>query len=506
MSHSKNWTAEQPSRIIGIQFSVMSPQQILKNSVVEIQTKDTYVNNTTPVLNGLFDPRMGTQEANQRCPTDGHDYFKCPGYFGHMKLARPVFYIQFLNVVYKVLRCVCIKCSKLLIDKNKYRHLLNHRAEVRWNEVYALASKIKRCGEDTDDGCSCKQPTKIKKSDIATLIAEWETKPASGDAEGEGNANANAAPDDDDDADVGASTEASVPASNKVTMKLTADIVLKIFKRISDDDVVFMGFNPVWTRPEWFICEVLAVPPPNVRPSVKNDGVQRAEDDLTMNLVQIFKANEKIASLINSNGNEAAIEQHVQVLQYHVATQIDNKLPGSSFSPVVQRSGRPLKSIKDRLNGKGGRLRQNLMGKRVDFSARSVITADPNISIAELGVPLQIAKNITRPVRVNKQNIAYLTSLVRNGASNYPGAKMIDRKSSNISISLSYVDLNSVELEEGDVVHRHMLDGDYVLFNRQPTLHRMSMMAHKAVVMHHGNSIRMNVAVTQPYNADQPVH
>jgi|TARA_Y100001958_G_C21220239_1_gene545580 DNA-directed RNA polymerase II subunit RPB1 len=167
-----------------------------------------------------------------------------------------------------------------------------------------------------------------------------------------------------------------------------------------------------------------------------------------------------------------------------------------------------MKSIKDRLNGKGGRLRQNLMGKRVDFSARSVITADPNIGISELGVPLQIAKNITRPVRVNQKNMHYLTQLVRNGATNYPGAKMIDRKSGNgyVPISLSYVDLNSIVLEEGDIVHRHMLDGDFVLFNRQPTLHRMSMMAHKARIMHHGNSFRMNVAVCGPYNADFDRH
>ena len=291
-------------------------------------------------------------------------------------------------------------------------------------------------------------------------------------------------------------------------MKLTADIVLKIFKRISDDDVFFMGFNPLWTRPEWMVCEVLAVPPPNVRPSVKQDGVTRSEDDMTYILNHIFKANEKIHALINQNANESNIEQHVAVLQYHITTLVDNKIPGSSFSPVVQRSGRPMKSIKDRLNGKGGRLRQNLMGKRVDFSARSVITADPNIGISELGVPLQIAKNITRPVRVNQKNMHYLTQLVRNGATNYPGAKMIDRKSGNgyVPISLSYVDLNSIVLEEGDIVHRHMLDGDFVLFNRQPTLHRMSMMAHKARIMHHGNSFRMNVAVCGPYNADFDRH
>ena len=86
------------------------------------------------------------------------------------------------------------------------------------------------------------------------------------------------------------------------------------------------------------------------------------------------------------------IEDWSTMLQYYIATQVDNKIPG--VAAVAQRSGRPLKSIKERLNGKTGRVRGNLMGKRVDYSARSVITADPNISIRELGVPLKIAKNI----------------------------------------------------------------------------------------------------------------
>lgn len=483
---------EKPSRIIGLQFSVMSPEEIRRNSVVEILTKDTYINNNTPVLNGLFDPRMGTQESNMTCPTDGHNHLNCPGYFGHLNLHRPVFYIQYINYVYKILRCVCFKCSKLLINKQKYQYLLKRSAEARWDEVYSLASKIKRCGEDTEDGCSCKQPSKIRRSDLANIIAEWETKPSNEEETVGGG----------DDEDSPTTNQPSSSSNTKITMKITPDIALKIFKRISNDDVMFMGFNPMWARPEWFICQVLAIPPPNVRPSVKHDGNTRAEDDMTIILFSIFKTNERIGTLIEQNANESTIDNHVVLLQYYIATQIDNKLPGSSFSPVIQRSGRPMRTLKERLNGKSGRIRQNLMGKRVDFSARSVITAEPNISISELGVPMTIAKNITRPVRVNAKNRDFLTRLVRNGPHTHPGAKMIDRASSGITISLSYIDLNSVVLEDGDVVHRHMMDGDYVLFNRQPTLHRMSMMAHKVRVMQHGNSFRMNVAVTAPYNAD----
>ena len=150
------------SRILGIQFSLLSPEEIENMSVAEITSRDTYINNK-PVLNGLFDPRMGVQEPGFICPTDGNDYVKTPGYFGHINLARPVFYIQYLSTILKILRCTCIKCSKLLIDKEKYKHLLNLSSENRWNQVFALASKIKSCGEETTNGCGCVQPQKIRK-------------------------------------------------------------------------------------------------------------------------------------------------------------------------------------------------------------------------------------------------------------------------------------------------------------------------------------------------------
>ena len=180
----------------------------------------------------------------------------------------------------------------------------------------------------------------------------------------------------------------------------------------------------------------------------------------------------------------------------------NNKVKGSA--PMQQRSGRPLQCIMDRLNSKYGRIRGNLMGKRVDFSARSVITGDPNLSIRELGVPLKIAMNITKPVKVNDRNKNFLTKLIQNGPDDpekYPGAKILQRANGE-SISLRYVDRESIVLQNGDIVHRHMMDGDGVLFNRQPSLHRMSMMCHIVKVMKKGDTFRMNVADTAPYNAD----
>jgi len=369
MTESKSRTT--PSRIIGLQFSILSPDEIRKSSVANIVSRDTYVNNK-PVIGGLFDPRMGVLDPGLICPTDGLNYMKTPGYFGHIELARPIFYIQYLHTIVKILRCICVKCSKLLIDKTKYDYLLKLSSKKRWDKVFKLASKITRCGDETCEGCGCKQPRKIVKEGLATLIAEW----------------------DNIDGIEGKNKE-------KLTMRMTPEIVLKIFRRISDEDVNFLGFSPTWSRPDWMICQVLAVPPPAVRPSVKHDAQQRSEDDISHIIVNIVKANKTLQEKLQSNATEKVIEDWTMVLQYYCATMVDNKIPG--VASVAQRSGRPLKSIKERLVGKPGRVRGNLMGKRVDFSARSVITPDANIGISQLGIPLKVAKNITFPEVVNKR-------------------------------------------------------------------------------------------------------
>jgi len=461
-----NSSFNNPSKIIGIQFSIFSPEEIEKYSVVEVTNKETYVG-IKPKIGGLFDPRMGVSEPGMICPTDGMNYINSPGYFGHVKLCKPIFYIQYLNMVIDILKCVCNKCGKLLISKKTYQSLTKYPAAKRWQKVLELCKnpQLKRCGDETDNGCGCMRATKIKQEGFATIVAEW------------------------------------INQTESYTLKITPEMAINILKKISDEDVNFMGFSNIWSRPEWMICKTFAVPPPAVRPSVKHDAQQRSEDDLTHIIINIIKINNKIKQLTESGeqDNQKNIDDWIQVLQYYIATMVDNNISGAS--PVTQRSGRALKSISERHKGKQGRVRGNLMGKRVDFSARSVITPDPELSISELGVPMKIAKNITKPVKVQNFNYKYLSYLVKNGPHKYPGAKLIE-KPNGITISLGYIDRDNVKIEIGDIVHRHMLDGDVVLFNRQPTLHRMSMMAHIVKVMPVGDTFRMNVADTKPYNAD----
>lgn len=292
-----------PSRVIGIQFSVLSPDEIRNGSVAEITTRDTYINNK-PIIGGLFDPRMGVLDPGLICPTDGLNYMETPGYFGHIELAKPVYYIQYLETIKKILRCICFKCSKLLINKEKYEHYLKLSPKNRWKLVFKLCQKIRRCGECHQYGCGTKQPKKIFKNDLASLWAEWDNTDGIKDEAGE--------------------------KIDKPSIKLTPEEVLKKFRRISNEDVKFMGFSPIWARPEWFVCQVLAIPPPAVRPSVKHDSQQRSEDDISHIIVNIIKANTTLADKITKNAPIKVIEDWATVLQYYIATMIDNKIPWSS--------------------------------------------------------------------------------------------------------------------------------------------------------------------------------
>jgi len=459
MPNGFNQASSNVESIVGVQFSIFSPEEIERSSVVEITSQTLYEGNE-PKIGGLFDPRMGVLDNGKICRTCDQTNHSCPGHFGHYVLTRPVYYIQFLPMILNVLKCICIRCSKLRIDKEHHKDLLNRKGEARWKEVLALSSNIKRCGQECEDGCGAPQPDKFTREGIARIIANY--------------------------------------AELKQQQPLEVEYVHRLFRRISDEDVDFMGLSRYWCRPDWMICKVLRIPPPQVRPSVVQDNNQRSEDDLTHKLFDIIKNDKSLQQKIEGNSSKNVIDEMTNVVQYHVATLVDNEIPG--VAPSAQRSGRPLKSIQQRLGGKEGRIRYNIQGKRVEFSARSVITPDPNLSVGEIGVPLEIAMNLTSPDRVTPYNVDKLYKLVQNGADKWPGAKTIVRADGRM-ISLKHVNTKEIVLYNGDVVNRHLLDNDILLFNRQPTLHKMSMMGHRVRVLPY-KTFRMNVLVTRPYNAD----
>ena len=282
---------------------------------------------------------------------------------------------------------------------------------------------------------------------------------------------------------------------------ITPQMALNIFRHISTEDIRKMGLSNDYARPEWMVITVLPVPPPPVRPSISVDGGagMRGEDDLTYKLGDIIRANGNVRRCETEGSPAHVVNEFEQLLQFHVATYMDNDIAGQP--QALQKSGRPVKSIRARLKGKEGRLRGNLMGKRVDFSARTVITGDPNLSLDEVGVPRSIARTLTYPETVTPHNIQKLHQLVKNGPNDHPGAKYVIRDSGERIDLRHHKRAGEISLQYGWKVERHIVDGDYIIFNRQPSLHKESMMGHRVRVMPY-STFRLNLSVTSPYNAD----
>ena len=274
--------------------------------------------------------------------------------------------------------------------------------------------------------------------------------------------------------------------------------IREILSMIKDEDIKKLGYDPIYSRPEWFILSVILVPPVRMRPSITLESGDKSEDDLTHKLVEIIRVNEKLGANINAGAPQLIIEDLWKLLQYHVITYFDNET--ANIPPARHRSGRPLKTIAQRLKGKEGRFRYNLSGKRVNFSARTVISPDPMISFAEVGVPQKVAETLTIPVPITEWNKAEMIELINKET--HPRVLYVIRPD---GIRMKVTPTSKERIVEsigvGWIAERQLKDGDLVLFNRQPSLHRMSMMGHIVKVLP-GKTFRLNPTATAPYNAD----
>ncbi len=276
--------------------------------------------------------------------------------------------------------------------------------------------------------------------------------------------------------------------------KILPNEIRERLERIPDEDLKQLKIE---IRPEWMVLTVLIVPPVTVRPSITLETGERSEDDLTHKLVDILRINQRLGENIDAGAPQLIIEDLWELLQYHVATYFDNETAG--IPPARHRSGRQLKTLFQRLKGKEGRFRYNLSGKRVNFSGRTVISPDPTLGINELGVPESIAQELTLPVHITDWNLEQTKEFIKENWQriNYvikPDGKRKKLTESNLEEVLA-------ELAPGYVIERQLKEGDAVIFNRQPSLHRVSMMCHNIKILP-GKTFRFNDAVTKPYNAD----
>lgn len=466
-----------------IEFTLFGNDDIYENSVLDKNSTGLIAAEYNTEKGRLLDSRMGVTSNELNCGSCGLNTTYCPGHFGHLVLAEKMFNIPFFDIVVMILRCVCVKCSKLLLYKNEneiMEMLKTKKGKYRMAEIKKLIKSVKSCSKE-HYGCGHPVPkikTEKKKTTVELkIILEY----THGDTE---------------------------DGKDKITTEiLSASNVYDILNNITYQDAMILGIDKTKSPPKDMIHKIFPIAPNSIRPSVKADFMSSTtkEDHLTIKIADILKANKRVEKYNEMTTDNKFHQNNIGYLLYHLATYYDNeslKLPQSE-----QKGGMATKSISHRLKGKEGRLRSSLMAKRTDFNARSVITPDPTLSINQLGVPLDIAMNLTIPEIVTPKNIERLTKLIRNGKHKYPGANFVviydADKGIELRKDLRFVNL-SYELQYGNVVERHLQDDDPILFNRQPTLHKLSMLGLKCKIINNPMycTFRINPNITSCLNAD----
>ncbi|MDP6906998.1 MAG: hypothetical protein QF440_06225 [Candidatus Thalassarchaeaceae archaeon] len=607
-----------PKRIASIKFSLMDPNEIRKMSAVEVKTADTYKDDGHAFRQGLMDSRMGVIEPGVRCETCGNKHDKCPSHFGHIQLELPVIHIGFTNLIKTTLKSTCNTCSRILLHEREGTHPTDEaKSEQDYYRDRINDVIVKHGVGSTEFSKTIKEVEKICSGVKRAVCMHC------GNEQGK--------------IVLDKPTTFKEKKQDKGEHKLNARDIREHLEGVPDEDLIFLGMDYASSRPEWVIMRVLPVPPITVRPSITLDSGDRSEDDLTHKLVDVLRINQRLRENRDAGAPQLIVEDLWELLQYHVTTYFDNQTAG--IPPARHRSGRPLKTLTQRLKGKEGRFRSNLSGKRVNFCARTVISPDPNLSINQVGVPVQCAKELTVPIRVTTRNREQLRQMILRGPDVHPGVNYIIRGDSlrvritdrtklmwsgfrchnpechsgdpergepypglrpdlneilpapnflpGMEIEAETVRLSTGEtmdrwvskleatianlrgedssgkpLDQGDpraiihqrwvweqenlsqdfptelqvrcphcgspeveegirskvedrlstidlegnprpgmIVERHLIDGDVSIFNRQPSLHRMSMMVHEVRVME-GKTFRFNLAVCTPYNAD----
>jgi len=447
-------------RIDSISFGVVSPAAIKKVATVTIASPELYDADGYPVEKGLMDLSMGVIDPGLRCKTCGGRLRSCPGHFGNIQLAKPIMHAVYAGEVHNVLKAFCGACGRIKLPEDKINlfksRVKNARRVGNTDTINSVKSAVlvqvkkqKKCPH-----CSEKQ---------VTIKLEKPTTFSEGDK------------------------------------RLWPNEIRERFEKIPDEDLTVIGMEPQVSRPEWMIITLLLVPPITMRPSITLVTGERSEDDLTHKLSDIVRVNQRLFENINAGAPQVIIEDLWDLLQYHITTYFDNSI--SQIPPARHKSNRPLKTLAERLKGKEGRFRYNLAGKRVNFCARSVISPDPFINIDEVGVPVTVAQDLTIPERVTEWNSDWLKVFIKNNET-YPGARyVITEEGKRKKITDDTKEQILEELTPGWIVERHLLEGDVVLFNRQPSLHRLSLMGHKVRLLS-GKTFRINPSVTRPYNAD----
>ncbi|EPR79820.1 DNA-directed RNA polymerase III subunit RPC1 [Spraguea lophii 42_110] len=440
----------------GISFGLFSDEEILKMSVVEIKIKDLYdAENNIPAKSGPLDGKLGASLISNECEECKKSVSECNGHFGHIKLELPVFHVGFIKQIYNIMQMVCKSCGEMLLSEDRKFYYKKKIREVNDLEIVKkIILESKTC--NICYSCNSYNGT-VRKTG---LKINYEKKI---DVDGE---------------------------EVNVKENLNPMTVYNIFKLIKEEDFELLAVKD----PKNLIIKNIIVPPSVIRPSVSMEAENGSnEDDLTVKLSKIVHCNELLKNSISKGNGFSIIQDDWDFLQIQCGMLINSDVG----------KDKPIRGLIQRLKGKHGRFRGNLSGKRVDFSGRTVISPDPNISIEEVGIPQHMAKILTIEEKVTDFNKKKMQELIENGPNKYPGANYITSKQTKVKRFLMFGDrkTEAKNIKIGDKVERHLIDGDVVLFNRQPSLHRQSIMAHKTKIFNQ-RTLKLNICVCAPYNAD----
>ncbi len=493
--NSEDEMSVEKGSIGSIQFSFMSEKEIEDFGVVEIT--DTKLGGP----NSLYDPKMGPTTKGEICETCECNWDDCPGHFGYIKLnAKFPHPLRSKNVL-EYLSIFCKDCNRLVITKESINMLGfdKYKGENRFNRIYShIENNVTVC-----PCCESIIPTYTFFDDKYMMEIKDKKYP------------------------------------------VQYDTIYKIFSNIRECDIELIGFDPKYVHPIRLMIINLLVVPPCVRPYIRSDDGEACHDDLTYKYIDILKKNNKLMETYNEKSKLDIIDE----LMFHIKTLMDN-----NKGKAREISGkRPIKCIKQRISSKQGRIRQNIQGKRVNFSGRTVIGCEANCMVDELIIPPEVAKKLTYPIKVTEQNYKKCTDLLEQGKVNiifqdgvqknakyamwtegfkFKNEDIIIRNGQRISVfelsSMKYGgDIDKIKvlpgdrvirdgkvidkipiqkkkdfiLNIGDTIERQLQNGDLVVFNRQPTLWKGSMRAKRVRILP-GKTFRFNLASTQAFNAD----
>ena len=479
----------------GIQLQLYSDEEIRKIAVVQVTNPSTY-DRGLPKANGVNDPRMGMNDKSLQCPTCGLTS-NCNNHYGYVELERPVLRLGHIPSVLCLLRSVCWACSRRKFSINaKDIDFVDVRAAIlrttagTKDRIRAISEMCKNRYKCPWGDCGAPQPvySRVNKIFLSRAFRPKEMTLFSCEEE-----------------------------KSYASRRLLPDEILSILTHIPDDDLRLLGYKPETSHPKHYVFKAQLVPPPCIRPASSINSTEarlRGENDLTIAFQDLVRANNDLTYLITSQASTEKIYVAWDKLQIFCAALINSnvkKLLSYDNSVVVHAraiSKRKPNVIKNRLTGKKGRLRGNLSGKRVDHAGRTVVGPDSSHDIFELGVPLTIMKTLTFPEQVTAFNMEQLKACICNGANERNGALTIRIPETN-GERVHHLSLLSKEdrvqiaqtLRAGWIVERHLRNGDWVLFNRQPSLHKASIMAFRAYETS-SSQFKLPLPCTKPFNAD----